>query len=293
MKKLLLLSFLTYLSPLLGGFGGSYGYAQTAAPDIEWQRCYGGGGHDGVTGAVFGTPWQPDEVGIFDGNVVVLNDGSMVFATNVGIGVNATTGANEYDGDAAPVSANYQFGVINWIVKVSPRGTIIWKKHLTPFIVQFITKTNDGGFLISGNAVISPNLPLPFGDDIIVKIDATGTEQWRKVLHNWSRTSSGDKSIFYTKHVKPTNDGGYIAVSMEALEEPNFSGTFACDSTHTFGMGSTTFSISKTDALGNIVWQRCIATPGQPHGIRTIGTANCRRRLCVGRFYDSRRNTRG
>ena len=135
-------------------FIGLRATAQTQTPpEIEWQRCYGGLENDGISDS---NSWLPNETALANGNIVVLDDGNMVFGTVSGLSVDWNSPTSTGTGEVAPIPANTITQTIDWIVKVSPTSEIIWKKHLTPSIhLQFIAKTPDGGFLISGNKILN------------------------------------------------------------------------------------------------------------------------------------------
>jgi gliding motility-associated-like protein len=225
----------------------------TIPPEIEWQRCYGG---SGVEGTVLNNSNDiPLDVGILDGNAVVLADGATVFIGNVnGIQDSFNPPFPFYtDGDINP----YTFptptadAYIGWVVKVSPQGSIIWKRLLTSVLVRCIQKTADGGFIIGGNNNID-GFPT---DDMVIKISGTGQEQWRKIIHT---DSSSDGHDFITKSIQQTNDGGYICIGMETINNTNTPlPANACTYTP-LSYAVPNGVISKLNATGDILWQRCL-----------------------------------
>jgi gliding motility-associated-like protein len=223
-----------------------FAFAQTTAPDIEWQRCYGTEGIDGVS--IFSTDGRPFEVGNLEGNIVVLDDGSTVFATN--INPYSTGGQLISSGDVTvPPNPSY---TMTWLVKVSPQGSIIWQKLFTGVIVQYITKTADGGFMMSANKIVSN---YSAGDDIVLKVSATGQEQWRKVIHIGD---PNDTWLFAIKSIQQTNDGGYICIGMESFQSLGILAiAMTCTPISTYT--DSNVIITKISATGVTEWQQCMA----------------------------------
>lgn len=143
------------------------------------------------------------------------------------------------DGDVVPnhPPVNDPTGDINiWVVKLDSKCKIEWKKTYggTNFEYGYkIIQTKDGGYLFSitnsssdGDfLLINEYLPYTwtFTNSLLVKIDASGTIQWQKII-NYSNDSAID--------IIQTEDGGYLY--------------------------NTFFSLNKIDPNGNLTWTKSL-----------------------------------
>lgn len=100
-----------------------------------------------------------------DGNIIIVGD------------------TRSDDGD---VSKN-NGGADVWIIKINVDGTLIWEKNIggSSFdVAKSITKTKDGGFLITGSSRSLDNGFTNKGqnDGLLLKIDANGNLKWQKTF---------------------------------------------------------------------------------------------------------------
>ena len=131
----------------------------------------------------------------------------------------------------AGYSENYSARVIDvYLIKTDQYGSIQWQKFIGGDSVQVATairQTGDGGFIIAGRTRRSGN------DDVfLLRTDANGDSLWSNSFGG----SNDDKAY----GVQITTDGGFI-----------IAGT-----TLSYGAGSVDYYLLKTDANGNLQWQR-------------------------------------
>src|SRR5690606_37437477 len=145
--------------------------------EVEYIKTYGGSGIDEAI------------------SVVEANDGNYMVLGNT----------RSFDGDITDKTGNDNDF---WLLKISKTGEIIWSKTYggsNDESAARITKTNDGGFLLSGYTTsndgdVSGNEG--FQDYWIVKIDASGTILWNK---NFGFAGSDQAFKAFQ-----TSDGGYF-----------------------------------------------------------------------------------
>jgi hypothetical protein len=117
-----------------------------------------------------------------------------------------------------------------YVVKTDLKGNKIWEKTFTYGRASgsSVAQTSDGGYIILGSAM-SNSIKL---DVFLVKTDSKGNKIWQK-------TFGGNKDD-WGESIAQTNDGGYIIVG----------------GTSSFGAGGNDVYLVKTDAQGNILWQK-------------------------------------
>lgn len=135
-----------------------------------------------------------------------------------------------------------------WIWKMNENGDLDWQKSFGGAgsdLLQSITITHDGGFLLGG--VSSSNKSLDkkedaHGDDDfwVIKLNAQGGEEWQTTL--------GGAAQEKLHCIQPTRDGGYI-----------LGGSSASDKSHNKAdnsFGNMDFWVVKLDHTGNVLWQK-------------------------------------
>ena|GEM_PF-1738735 len=118
-----------------------------------------------------------------------------------------------------------------WLVKTDAYGDVEWNKtYGGPRMegVFSVQQTSDGGYILTGEhevGLLDTDIPL-------IKTDAYGEMEWYK--------SFGGSSLERAWSVQQVSDGGYILAG----------------STRSFGAGSRDYWLIKTDALGNMEWNK-------------------------------------
>ncbi len=119
-----------------------------------------------------------------------------------------------------------------YLVKTNEEGFPEWEKRFGGPYDDYgysVQQTRDGGYIIAGHTDPSGDY---FYDIYLIKTDANGNLEWQKRF--------GGSSYEYGYSVKQTFDGGYIIVG----------------STYSFGAGGYDVYLVKTDANGNLQWQK-------------------------------------
>jgi hypothetical protein len=224
--------------------------ATVQAPDIEWEKLYGGSG----TERAYAIQQTKD-----DGYIVA-----------------GETRSKDGDFDMA------DGGINAWIFKLDSEGDIVWRKifggsrYNAVFSIQ---QTTDGGYVVGGGSLLdSQHLPGGW----VIKFDGSGEIEWEKsylgarvgFVDDIRQTTDGgyifvcfDKAVkldpkgvivwgrvFSTSRgglnpigntIRQTKDGGYIVAS-----------TSKGDDELMINHGSYDFLITKLDPEGDIVWQK-------------------------------------
>jgi hypothetical protein len=127
------------------------------------------------------------------------------------------------------------------IIKIDNAGNIIWYKtmgsgaHGIDCFAESIANTNDGGYIITGSAVVQDRGYL---DVYILKLDSAGNAQWAK-------TTGGSIGSDVGRQVIQCSDGGYAVAGY----------------THAFnedGLRNVKMYVMKLDRRGNFEWKKLI-----------------------------------
>jgi hypothetical protein len=161
------------------------------APDILWQKCFGGTSFD------------------YSSSITITPDGGYIFA-----GV-----SNSIDGDVFGNQGGYDFSV----VKLSNTGTIQWQKSLGGTLEDAASKiipTSDGGYITVGytdsnDGDVSGNHG--YRDAWVVKLSNLGAIQWQKCV-------GGGVNSDYLYSIVQTSDGGYVAAGGTYSNDGDLSG---------------------------------------------------------------------
>jgi hypothetical protein len=154
-------------------------------------------------------------------------------------------------GNTAPVY--YPTGCDPCLLKVDGNGNEQWRKtyggvELTG--VARLAVTSDGGFVLAGGAQVSPTNPDPAPRKILlIKTDAQGNLQWRKLLGS---RPGGPNVYTGTFPFRQTSDGGYV---------------------HACSLGSARPSVVKTDPNGTLQWEKEITVSGASAEVSATPTA--------------------
>jgi outer membrane protein assembly factor BamB len=106
-----------------------------------------------------------------------------------------------------------------------------------------IKQTSDNGYIFSGLRYNRDSLGTVTDNDVLlVKIDSLGIKEWEKIFGN-----SGYEAGL---SVEITNEGGYMIFGF----------------TDSFGLGYEDFNLIKTDANGDLLWQKTFGTQYHEYG---------------------------
>jgi predicted secreted protein len=145
------------------------------------------------------------------------------------------------DGGYAIAGATSSFGAGGWdfwLIKTDANGNMQWNKTYGEALDEYsggMCHTNDGGYALSGYTSSSG---AGGNDGWLVKTDAAGNMQWNKTYGG-----TGDEHVM---HVIQCGDGGYA-----------MSGR-----TSSFGAGGNDSWLIKTDAFGNMQWNKTYGGTG-------------------------------
>lgn len=155
-----------------------YSVLQSQAPNIEWQKTFGGTGNEEAF------------------EIKKTNDNGFIAV--------GTTTSN--DGN---VSGNH--GMTDaWVTKFDNSGNLQWQKTLGGSNIdgmRSVQQTTDGGYIAAGytnsaDGDITANQGL--NDLWVVKLDNSGNIQWQKTFGG-TKDDTGN-------NIQQTNDGGYIVI---------------------------------------------------------------------------------
>jgi hypothetical protein len=228
-----------------------------------WNKTYGGTGYDNGTGAI-----------------VQTSDGGYVIA-----GHTNSSGAGDYD---------------YWLIKTDASGNMLWNKTYGGALEEVcydMCQTNDGGYAMAG----STRSFGAGGQDVwLVKMDADGGAYWAKTYGG-----TGDE---FAIHVVQTLDDGYaiagytgafgvgdaLLVKADASGNMQWNKTYGgtgddmstsvvqnSDGSYTMagltnssGAGGADAWLVKTDATGNMLWNKTYGGTGTDIGESMIQTSD-------------------
>lgn len=234
--------------------------------NIQWQKTYGGSGSDegvDIQQTNDGGYIAIGATSSIDGDITInygQRDMWIIKLDNSGNIQWQKTYGNTYNDDGTQirqlsdgnyvVSGNYNFSSTDtsdfWILKLNTSGAIVWQKTYGgssreyPYEIQI---TNDGGYILVGytqstDGDVTGNHGL--GDVWMTKLNPSGDMLWQKTF--------GGTSSDYGEAITQTLDGGYIISGSAQSPDGDVTGNH----------GSADFWVIKTDASGNIQWQKTL-----------------------------------
>ncbi len=255
------------------------------APEIEWQKTFGGSGSEyakcirqTTDGGYIVVGTTPSNNGNVSGNhggddawLIKLNaSGDLQWqkclggsSTENGNAVRQTTdGGYIIAGDAASNNGNVSGGNGSndfWVVKVNASGELEWQNTFGGSSYDHaydIEQTSDGGYIAVGS-VNSTNGDVTnynggMFDGWVVKLSATGELQWQKTF--------GGSGADQLRSVKQTTDGGYI---MAGTTDSN-------NGIVNDNNGGVDFWVVKIDTSGNLQWQNALGGSNNDNGQAVI-----------------------
>jgi len=124
-----------------------------------------------------------------------------------------------------------------WLVKTDPSGNVEWNRtYGAPTCVHLesgtsVVQTDDGGYALAGYISTEGDPPSDY-DFLLIKTDSLGSMEWN--------CTYGGADFDIALSVVQTSDGGYALAGY----------------TNSFGAGSSDCWLVKTDAKGNLQWNR-------------------------------------
>jgi len=220
--------------------------------NMEWNKTYGGGGHDHAFSAVqttdggYASTGRTNSFGAGNGDfwlVKVDSSGNHEWnKTYGGAGPEASRCVIETsDGGYALAGFTQSFGAGSddfWLVKVDSSGNHEWNKTYggaNADAARSVVETSDGGFILTGETASFG----AGGDDCwLVKVDSSGNHEWNKTY------------------------GGALAENAFSVVETGDGGFALAGSTRSFGEGRLDFWLVKVDSSGNHEWNKTYGGAG-------------------------------
>lgn len=179
-------------------------------------------------------------------SVVRSNDGGYVMA--------GFTESEDFD--ISNTRGSYDF----WVVKNDKNGNLLWEHSFGGSgieISQDIANTADGGYVITGNTFsndtdVSNNKGE--SDIWLIKIDDEGNLVWQKTF--------GGTAFDAAESVSPSKDGGFILIGNSKSSDKDANAN----------AGENDIWLIKTDADGNMVWQKTFGGTNLDYGFDAIET---------------------
>ena len=143
-------------------------------------------------------------------------------------------------------AGNYDF----WLIKVNATGAMQWNQTYGGTANDYpyaVIQTSDGGYALAGETNSSGAGNLDFW---LVKTDATGNMQWNKTYGG----TGADTGVAVVQN----SDGGYAILGRTA----------------SFGAGGNDIWLVKTDATGNMLWNKTYGGTGNEAGNAMVQTSD-------------------
>jgi hypothetical protein len=193
--------------------------------NIEWNRCYGGSGDD-VLRCIFPTPDSGYIVGGF---------------------------SNSIDGDVSTPLGSLDF----WVLKIDSNGAIQWDKSFggtQDDLLYDMIQCADGGYALIGrtssrNGFVSTRFDtLTWQYDFwLLRLDSIGNFKWEKCY--------GGNGDDIPRSISETADSGLL---ISGSTRSNDQLVFGNHGTFCFPEYCDDQWLIKTNAIGNLLWQKCI-----------------------------------
>tara|TARA_R110002051_G_scaffold73135_5_gene132755 strand:+ start:16387 stop:17730 length:1344 start_codon:yes stop_codon:yes gene_type:complete len=181
-------------------------------------------------------------------SVVQTNDGGFVMA-----------GFTESDDfDISTTNGSYEF----WVVKVDSFGNLLWEQSYGGEGIEVsydIAKTADNGFVVVGNTFsTNGDILLNHGesDMWMIKLDEDGNLIWEQTY--------GGSQFDLAQAVVQSKDGGFLIAGNTKSDDKN----------STINYGENDIWVVKTNAFGNLVWQKSFGGSGLDFGYDLLENAD-------------------
>ena len=159
----------------------------------------------------------------FAHDVAISDDGGFVIAGETG-----SYGAGSQDA---------------WMIGLDSKGAKLWERTFggpEGDVAFSIEKTSDGGFVLAGKTHSFGGATAARSNFWLIKTDSQGVEEWQRSLGDMGGAGASNSTSDVAYAVQPADDGGYLLV-----------GSTTDDS-------GTSMKLLKTDAAGDVLWERII-----------------------------------
>lgn len=269
---------------------GAY-IATAQAPEIEWQKNFGGSNNDIARSVqqttddgyiVAGLTYSNNgDVTGYHGNVdawVIKIDATGILQWEKALGGSSNDEAYSIqqttDGgyiiagltksNNGDVSGNHG-GADYWVVKLSSDGSIEWQKSLggsDDDVAYSVQQTADGGYIVAGSSRSNDgDVSGNHGqyDIWIVKLNTVGDLEWQKALGgSGDEGESSHSSVFGFNPVsiQQTTDNGYIVTGLASSTDGDVTGWH--EAYNSKGTPRPDYWIVKLNQSGNIEWEKTL-----------------------------------
>ena len=208
------------------GVGEFWGTKLDAEGNLEWRKYFGGTNNDRAHA------------------VVQAKDGGFVLA-----------GFSESDDfDISNSKGSYDF----WVVKITNTGDFVWERSFGGSGIEIsydIAKTNDNGYVITGNTFSNDNdVSKNHGESDVwlIKIDDGGNLVWENTY--------GGTQFDAAQGVTSSLDGGYIVAGNSKSSDINT----------TYNAGENDIWVLKIAANGEMIWQQSFGGSNLEYGFDVL-----------------------
>lgn len=258
-----------------------------AAGNIEWQKTLGGNGYDYTFSAEQTTDGGYIVAGIStsnDGDVTGNHGSEDAWVVKLDASGNrewqhAYGGTNhdglmaiQQSGDGGYIAAGYTFshdgdvsgnhgGADCWVIRMDEEGYLLWQKSLGGSLQEraySVQATSDDGFIMAGITESSDgDVTQQHGaeDGWLVKLNSNGNLEWK--------ITYGGIDNDGVRCIRQTSDNGYIFTGYSGSNSGDVTGNH----------GAYDYWTVRTDATGNIMWQKSLGGSGDDEALAVNETA--------------------
>ncbi len=144
-----------------------------------------------------------------------------------------------------------------WLLKTDSSGQELWNRTLSVKNITYfidIEDTTDGGSIIAAVEA----LPGPWWNSRLIKVDASGNEQWNITLKR--------QHEFQVWSVQQNSEGGYVLAGTTFLSKSYY----PLPGIPLMVYGDDDILLIKTDANGNKQWEKTFGWWGEGEGARSV-----------------------
>jgi len=238
-----------YTNSFSVGLSDFWLFKVNATGDLQWNKTYGGISNDQAFSvvptkdggyALAGITNSSGAGGVDFWLVKTNSTGDMQWNKTYGVSGNdyGYCAVQTSDGGYVMIGYENSFGAGGndaWMVKTDASGTMQWNKTYGGTLGEqayAVVQTTDGGYVFSGLTLSFATGPAGTWDTWLVKTDSSGSLLWNRTY--------GGPANDHGNHAIQTSDGGYLLAGQ----------------TSSFGAGGRDAWLIKTDASGNMLWNR-------------------------------------